>query len=150
MSWFIYLCIFTTLFAVVYASLGFILSPSICFSSCVTVGFLFLILYFPSCGYVCFKGRLILESFKLDIKSANGGIFLLAGDTELLKLLVSRGLDVNLQSDAGTPLIWAAGHGQQDAVRILLEHHANVSVICFLLFFRFLLCLKSPMLYVDI
>ncbi|XP_071932175.1 uncharacterized protein [Coffea arabica] len=47
------------------------------------------------------------------------------GDTELLKFLISRGVDVDLQSDAGTPLIWAAGHGQQDAVRILLEHRAN-------------------------
>ena len=31
------------------------------------------------------------------------------------------------ESDAGTPLIWAAGHGQQEAVKVLLEHHANVS-----------------------
>ena len=56
-------------------------------------------------------------------------MFFLAGDTELLKFLISRGVDVDLQSDAGTPLIWAAGHGQQDAVRILLEHRANVSVL---------------------
>ncbi|XP_027107369.2 palmitoyltransferase AKR1-like isoform X1 [Coffea arabica] len=50
------------------------------------------------------------------------------GDTELLKFLISRGVDVDLQSDAGTPLIWAAGHGQQDAVRILLEHRANPNI----------------------
>lgn len=31
------------------------------------------------------------------------------------------------QSDAGTPLIWAAGHGQEESVQFLLEHHANVS-----------------------
>ena len=49
----------------------------------------------------------------------------------MVKFLISRGLDVDLQSDAGTPLIWAAGHGQQDAVKLLLEHHANVSVILF-------------------
>lgn len=47
------------------------------------------------------------------------------GNIELLKFLLSRGPDVNSQSDAGTPLIWAAGHAQQEAVKLLLEHHAN-------------------------
>ncbi|CAB4285648.1 unnamed protein product [Prunus armeniaca] len=47
------------------------------------------------------------------------------GDIELLRYLISKGADVNSQSEAGTPLIWAAGHGQQDAVKVLLEHHAN-------------------------
>ncbi|KAA8544896.1 hypothetical protein F0562_019709 [Nyssa sinensis] len=47
------------------------------------------------------------------------------GDIELLEFLLSKGVDVNSQSDAGTPLIWAAGHGQQDAVKVLLEHHAD-------------------------
>lgn len=50
-----------------------------------------------------------------------------AGNIELLKLLISKGIDIDSQSDAGTPLIWAAGHGQQDAVKVLLEHQANVS-----------------------
>lgn len=44
-----------------------------------------------------------------------------------MNLLLSKGADVESQSDAGTPLIWAAGHGQQDAVKLLLDHHANVS-----------------------
>ncbi|XP_057960363.1 uncharacterized protein LOC131152629 [Malania oleifera] len=47
------------------------------------------------------------------------------GDIELMRFLLSRGVDVDSQSDAGTPLIWAAGHGQQDAVEVLLEHHAD-------------------------
>ncbi|KAG7030314.1 Ankyrin repeat and SOCS box protein 3 [Cucurbita argyrosperma subsp. argyrosperma] len=47
------------------------------------------------------------------------------GNIELLKFLLSRGPDVNSQSDAGSPLIWAAGHAQQEAVKLLLEHHAN-------------------------
>ncbi|XP_041017619.1 26S proteasome non-ATPase regulatory subunit 10 isoform X2 [Juglans microcarpa x Juglans regia] len=47
------------------------------------------------------------------------------GEIELLRILLSKGVDVNSQSDAGTPLIWAAGHGQKDAVKVLLEHHAN-------------------------
>lgn len=61
----------------------------------------------------------------------------------MLKFLISRGLDVNLQSDAGTPLIWAAGHGQQDAVKLLLEYHANVSVILFSSSVASFCCLKS-------
>ncbi|KAG5626379.1 hypothetical protein H5410_011597 [Solanum commersonii] len=47
------------------------------------------------------------------------------GHIELVKLLLSKGVDVDLQSDAGTPLMWAAGLGQEDAVKVLLEHHAN-------------------------
>ena len=50
-----------------------------------------------------------------------------AGEIELLRFLLSKSVDVDSQSDAGTPLIWAAGHGQQDAVKVLLEHHADVS-----------------------
>ncbi|XP_058105492.1 uncharacterized protein LOC131248974 isoform X2 [Magnolia sinica] len=49
------------------------------------------------------------------------------GNTELLSFLISKGVDVDSQSDVGTPLIWAAGHAQQDAVKILLEHHANAN-----------------------
>nr|QEO19202.1 putative ankyrin-1 isoform X1 [Cymbidium ensifolium] len=47
------------------------------------------------------------------------------GDIELLKLLLSKGVNIDSESDAGTPLIWAAGHGQQDSVKVLLEHKAN-------------------------
>ncbi|XXG67162.1 hypothetical protein AAC387_Pa06g0569 [Persea americana] len=50
------------------------------------------------------------------------------GNIELLKLLISKGIDIDSQSDAGTPLIWAAGHGQQDAVKVLLEQYANPNV----------------------
>ncbi|XP_050224541.1 uncharacterized protein LOC126674177 [Mercurialis annua] len=47
------------------------------------------------------------------------------GNIELLKYLLSKGVEVDSQSDAGTPLIWAAGHAQPDAMKVLLEHHAN-------------------------
>lgn len=53
--------------------------------------------------------------------------FWIAGDIELMKAFLSKGVNVDLQSDAGSPLIWAAGHGQQDSVKLLLEHNANVS-----------------------
>lgn len=48
------------------------------------------------------------------------------GDIELLRYLLSRVVNADLESDAGTPLIWAAGHDQKDAVSVLLEHNANV------------------------
>ena len=44
-----------------------------------------------------------------------------------MKLLLSRGVAVDSQSESGTPLVWAAGHAQKDAVRVLLDHNANVS-----------------------
>lgn len=47
------------------------------------------------------------------------------GDTELLKYLLSKGVNPDLESDAGTPLVWAAGHAQPPAVSVLLEHGAN-------------------------
>ncbi|XP_015582166.1 ankyrin-1 [Ricinus communis] len=47
------------------------------------------------------------------------------GNIELLRYLLSKGVEVDSQSDAGTPLIWAAGHAQPDALKVLLEHHAN-------------------------
>lgn len=53
--------------------------------------------------------------------------YLFAGHVEVVKFLLSKGVDVDSQSGAGTPLIWAAGLAQEDAVKVLLEHHANVS-----------------------
>lgn len=45
----------------------------------------------------------------------------------MLKHLLSRGVNPDLESDSGTPLVWAAGHAQKAAVSVLLEHGANVS-----------------------
>ncbi|KAK8576161.1 hypothetical protein V6N13_090638 [Hibiscus sabdariffa] len=47
------------------------------------------------------------------------------GNIELLKHMLAMGVEVDSQSDAGTPLVWAAGHDQHDAVKVLLEHNAN-------------------------
>jgi ankyrin repeat protein len=52
--------------------------------------------------------------------------FVDAGHIELMKLLLGKGVDVESESDAGTPLVWAAGHGQQEAVKLLLQHNAKV------------------------
>jgi ankyrin repeat protein len=43
-----------------------------------------------------------------------------------MKLLLSKGVDIESESDAGTPLVWAAGHGQEDAVKLLLQQNAKV------------------------
>lgn len=48
------------------------------------------------------------------------------GNIELMEALLSIGVEVDSQSDAGTPLVWASGHGQQDALKLLLKHKANV------------------------
>ena len=43
-----------------------------------------------------------------------------------MKILLGKGVDIESKSESGTPLVWAAGHGQQDAVKLLLEHNAKV------------------------
>lgn len=47
------------------------------------------------------------------------------GSLDLIKALVGKGVDVNSPSDAGSPLIWAAGHDHPKAVKLLLESGAN-------------------------
>jgi ankyrin repeat protein len=68
---------------------------------------------------------------------------LLTGEIELLRILLSKGVDVDSQSDAGTPLIWAAGHGQEDAVKVLLEHHASVSLHFFFVLVMSFICFQQ-------
>ncbi|KAG0579062.1 hypothetical protein M758_4G070800 [Ceratodon purpureus] len=51
-----------------------------------------------------------------------------AGSLELIKALVARGVDVNSPSDAGSPLIWAAGHDHPKAVKLLLKSGANPNI----------------------
>lgn len=47
----------------------------------------------------------------------------------MVKFFLSIGVDIDLQSDVGTPLMWAVGHRQKDVVKVLLDHHANVSAL---------------------
>ena len=56
-----------------------------------------------------------------------------AGNIELMEALLSTGVEVDSQSDAGTPLVWASGHGQQDALKLLLKHKADVRLYLWLL-----------------
>lgn len=64
-------------------------------------------------------------------------VWLSLGNIELVKELLSRGVPVDSQSESGTPLIWAAGHDQKEAVEVLLEHNANVNS-CVYIFFNVL------------
>lgn len=68
-----------------------------------------------------------------------------AGPKKLLLLLILKGAKVDAKANSGTPLQWAASHGQKKAVEILLDKHADVSVPCcyvlhLLNLFVFLLC----------
>ncbi|KAM3369137.1 hypothetical protein ACQJBY_017193 [Aegilops geniculata] len=47
------------------------------------------------------------------------------GHCEVVKVLLSKGADVNCYSDTGTPLHIAAVFGLDDAMKILLDHHAD-------------------------
>jgi hypothetical protein len=48
------------------------------------------------------------------------------GHCDVVELLLSRGIDVDLDSARGTPLQVAAMKKQHGTMKILLEHHANV------------------------
>jgi ankyrin repeat protein len=57
-----------------------------------------------------------------------------AGQYESVELLLSRGIDVDLfDSVHGTALHIAASKGEAGLVKLLLEHHADVSTSFFLL-----------------
>ncbi|CAH1434800.1 unnamed protein product [Lactuca virosa] len=55
-------------------------------------------------------------------------LHLVAGivNNELMEALLSIGVEIDSQSDVGTPLVWVVDHGQQDALKLLLKHKANV------------------------
>ena len=50
-----------------------------------------------------------------------------AGHTDIVRLLIAHGADVNAQSSSGnTPLMYACAGGHEEVVRVLLEAGANV------------------------
>ncbi|XP_011042409.1 PREDICTED: ankyrin repeat, PH and SEC7 domain containing protein secG-like [Populus euphratica] len=52
-----------------------------------------------------------------------------SGLKKLLLLLILKGAEVDAKANSGTPLKWAAIHGQKKAVKILLDNHANPNMI---------------------
>ncbi|KAI3962419.1 hypothetical protein MKW98_010970 [Papaver atlanticum] len=55
----------------------------------------------------------------------------LGGDRKIQTLLLSKGIRINVATRSGTALSYAALLGQVDAVRVLLDHHADPNVELF-------------------
>nr|XP_045085200.1 poly [ADP-ribose] polymerase tankyrase-2-like [Aegilops tauschii subsp. strangulata] len=69
--------------------------------------------------------RYLVEDLRLDVNQLN-----FIGHCEIVELLLSRGIDVNLDYAQGTPLHAAAISTRHDAMKILLEHHADPNKVC--------------------
>ncbi|KAI3834075.1 hypothetical protein MKW92_007777, partial [Papaver armeniacum] len=52
------------------------------------------------------------------------------GHKEIIPLLLSKGINVDVANEHGSPLIFAAAHGYHDTVKVLLDHGANPNLIC--------------------
>ncbi|KAA8543324.1 hypothetical protein F0562_021181 [Nyssa sinensis] len=52
------------------------------------------------------------------------------GCKELMRLLISKGAEVDAKSDFGTPLQCAAAKGKKEAIKILLDNNANPNSVC--------------------
>ncbi|XP_026406187.1 ankyrin-2-like isoform X1 [Papaver somniferum] len=55
----------------------------------------------------------------------------LGGDREIQTMLLSKGVRINVATKSGTALSYAAILGQIDAVKVLLDHHADPNVVLF-------------------
>ncbi|KAI3939881.1 hypothetical protein MKW98_029657 [Papaver atlanticum] len=55
----------------------------------------------------------------------------LGGDRKIQTLLLSKGIRINVATRSGTALSYAALLGQVDAVKVLLDHHADPNVVLF-------------------
>jgi ankyrin repeat protein len=76
-----------------------------------------------------------LFKFIQGVYVAQVDLFYSLGHAEVVKLLLSRGVPVDLEVYCGTPLHLAASHGNESVLKILLEHGADVSCLFCGLFF---------------
>ncbi|KAG5567484.1 hypothetical protein RHGRI_002885 [Rhododendron griersonianum] len=56
------------------------------------------------------------------------------GLKDLMRLLISKGAEIEAESHAGTPLQCAAAHGRNEAVKMLLDRKANPNTVCHRIF----------------
>ncbi|PNT70548.1 hypothetical protein BRADI_2g13535v3 [Brachypodium distachyon] len=68
-----------------------------------------------------FFGRAAAARYLLD----HGADVTLTGQCEVLELLLSRGINVDLNARCGTPLHTACTHGRRGTMKILLDSHAD-------------------------
>lgn len=67
-----------------------------------------------------------------------------AGSTELVQLLISKGADVNAVAlDIGTPLLCAAERGQAGFVKLLIDHHAALNSVFYDVYSPLLASIRS-------
>ncbi|PNT70547.1 hypothetical protein BRADI_2g13535v3 [Brachypodium distachyon] len=64
--------------------------------------------------------RYLVQDLCLDINQRNN-----TGQCEVLELLLSRGINVDLNARCGTPLHTACTHGRRGTMKILLDSHAD-------------------------
>jgi ankyrin repeat protein len=72
--------------------------------------------------------------------------FVPSGHREAIRLLLSKGVPVDPLNRCGTPLHLAALKGHDQAVKILLEHGADVSVSTVVVLFHYISIRASKML----
>jgi hypothetical protein len=69
--------------------------------------------------------------------STTCGIILFnTGSCKVTEFILSKGVPVDIDCGRGTPLFMATNNGQDETLKILLDHHANVYGLLCLLFIR--------------
>lgn len=58
-------------------------------------------------------------------------LFCVTGHNDVIILLLSKGIHIDVSNDFGSPLQFACYYGHEDTVKLLLHQNANVSGIYF-------------------